>query len=174
MAVYVQTKVRLKLSTNVLIKKYQELNDITQSKIIEKALSNLFAEDQEFVDHAGMDVSNTHWNLTVAEIEEIIFVKYKIMIYIKAKQDEKFGIDLTPWPKCMSKYTVKQFKDKIIRRCLAKDIIVYIFDHNAEVCNQGKQIGTIKNDYKANNINLSDIQDYYDLWNDFDDNIEEN
>ncbi|WP_432459744.1 hypothetical protein [Agarivorans sp. QJM3NY_25] len=164
MAVYVQTKIRLKYETNKLLKKYQELNDMTQSKIIEKALTNLFTEDKEFVEYAEIDVSNKHWNLTVAEIEDIVFDKYKIMIYIHAEQDENIGVDLSPWPKCMSKYTLKDFTDKIIRRCLAKEVNISVFDHKAQECKPNKIIKNLKKDCEK----IVDRQQYYDLWELFD------
>lgn len=167
MALYVQTKIRLKVKTNKLLKQYQELHDMTQSKIVEKALSNLFTEDKEFVEYADIDVSNKHWNLTVAEVEDIIFDKYKVMIYIHAEQDENIGIDLSPWPKCMSKYTIKNFKDKIIRRCLAKEVKVSVFDHEAKECQSNKTISKLKKDCKS----ISDSQEFYDLWESFSESL---
>ena len=168
---FVQTKVRLKHKTNELIKSYCEQEEITQSKLIEKAVNEFFKSDPEFSKKHGIQQDTEYDAITVAELEDKIFERYQVMLYIHAEQDEKIGINLESWPKCMSNYTVAKFKEKIVHRCLAKEVSTSIIDSDGKNCNARTTIRGLKEGYKSKDIDLQSNQEFYDLWNEYNESI---
>lgn len=164
---YTQAKIRLKTSTNSILLNYCEYSEMKRSQIIDKALLEFFKQDQDFSTEYGLENENQHNIIPVSELEDIIFERYKIMIYIHAEQGERIGINLDYWPKNMGKYTIKQFKEKIVRQCLAKNVDVDIFDNNGEICLSRKTIKGLKNNYPATLTK----EEYHDIWAQFVDEL---
>ncbi|MDH2435272.1 hypothetical protein QCD60_22360 [Pokkaliibacter sp. MBI-7] len=171
MAVYVQAKIRLKLKTNEFLKQYCEINETTQSKVIDKALMAFFETDKNFAMEVGLDSSFEHDVITVNELENKIFERYSVMIYIHAEQSEKIGINLTSWPKCMGKYTIREFKEKILQRCLAKAVNVTVIDAFGQSCNPRTTIKTLKQEFLNLKINLNSFQEFHDYWSNYSESI---
>ncbi|MGV6809174.1 MAG: hypothetical protein ACWA5U_04785 [bacterium] len=162
----IQVKIRLTENNNRLLKDYCLFSDSTQSQVISKALRALFRKDREFSSKHGLRKDDTYQLISVADIEDFIFEKYKTVIYIHAAQDEMIGIKLDYWPKCMSNYTILDFKEKILRKCLAKEVDISVLNHESEQPHQRTLIKTIRSGFTDNGLAF-DQSTYQEIWENF-------
>jgi hypothetical protein len=159
--VHVQAKIRLRKSTISILDKYCEYSEMKRSQVINKALLDFFKQEQDFTSEYEIENNNQHNIISVSELEDVIFNRYKIMIYIHAEQGEKIGINLDYWPKVMGRYTIKEFKEKIIRQCLARNVDVDIIDKDSHECNSRQTIKVLKSTYSRT---INKLEDYHDIW----------
>jgi hypothetical protein len=163
---YVQTKIRLKSDTNDLLKDYCSNFDSTQSKVINKALLSLFKQNKEFADKHDLKKYGDYQLISVSDIEDLIFERYKVIIYIHAKQKEMIGIKLDYWPKCMGNYTILDFKERILRTCLARQVLISVLNHDSVEPHQRTLIKSLKSGFIDKGLSL-DHTTYYDIWENF-------
>lgn len=165
---FVQGKIRLKKSTYELLKSYCEKEDLAQSKIIEKALWHFFKDDKEFANEHQLVVNDAHL-ISTSELEDKIFNRYGVMIRISAEQSEKIGIKLeskSDWPRCRNDYTLKEFIEKIVRKCLARVVEVKVIDARGNIQNLRTHVSKTREIYSEQlETKTVTIQNYYDAYN---------